>query len=264
MNRERESDEHKLENPPGFDPIYPDAQDEYNPPRRSILFRLAALFTVLAFTGLITFTYWPGTYTPIMELVSKSQRNKKDIDGQLLQAVVKINVVSREEGSSFAVGQKSGTGFNISSSGLIVTNYHVLQDALTIAVTFPDGKLYGTAQWSGKPEYDLALITLNKANLPTVPLNMTRPPAAGDQVRIVGNPLGLNNIVIKGEVQQYLTVKGQRVFSIAAPIYPGNSGSPVYDRDGKVVGVVFGTLRGDKAKGSDLGLAVPITDILKV
>jgi len=261
MNWEKEPEEKELDNPLSEQS---DELEEYDPPRRSVLFRLAALFTVLAFIGLIALTYWPGMKAPIVELVSNSLHYKKDIDRQLLQAVVRIDVVSRRKGSSLAVEQKSGTGFNINASGLIVTNYHVIDDALNITVSFPNGDIYSAAHWSGKPEYDLALITLNKEKLPTVPLNMSKPPAPGDQVRIVGNPLGLNNIVVEGEVMKYLTLKGQKVFSIGAPIYPGNSGSPVYDRSGKVVGVVFASLHSD-ADGNkvDLGLAIPVTDILK-
>ncbi|KJS18410.1 MAG: hypothetical protein VR69_00885 [Peptococcaceae bacterium BRH_c4b] len=258
-----EQDKQELDHPDS-DHAYADEPDEYGPPRRSILFRLVALFTALAFISLITLTYLPILNLPIVELVSKSLHYKKNIDDQLLQAVVKINVVSRKKGSSFAVEQKSGTGFNISSDGLLVTNYHVIEDALNITISFPNGNIYSAAHWSGKPEYDLALITLNKSNLPTVPLNMSKPPVSGDQVRIVGNPLGLNNIVVEGEVKQYLTLKGQKVFSIVAPIYPGNSGSPVYDRSGKVVGVIFGSLhRNDVKNDVDLGLAVPITDMLR-
>lgn len=264
MNSERESEDQEIEYPCQDDCFFNDEGEDGRPPGR-LLFRLAALFTALAFIGMLTVTYWPGTYAPIMELFAKSEQYKKNIDQQLLQAVVKITVVSRREGSSLAVAQKSSTGFNISPSGLIVTNYHVVRDALNLTVTFPDGKIYAAARWSGKPEYDLALINLNISDLPAVSLNMSRPPEPGDPVRIVGNPLGLNNIVIEGEVQQYLTVQGRKVFGVRAPIYPGNSGSPVYDRDGKVIGVIFGVLQGEKdEQGAGLGLAVPITDILRV
>ncbi|MFZ5642957.1 MAG: S1C family serine protease [Bacillota bacterium] len=263
MDSEKEFEQQELDNP-DFDDIYSDDSEEDGPSGRSFLFRLTALFTVLAFIGLVAITSLPGLNVPIFELVSESLHHKKDIDEQLLQAVVKINVVSRKKGSSLAVEQKSGTGFNISPGGLIVTNHHVVDDALNIAVSFPDGKMYSAARWTGKPEYDLALITLNKANLPTVPLNTSSPPVSGDHVRIVGNPLGLNNIIVAGEVKQYLTMKDQKVFSIDAQIYPGNSGSPVYDKSGKVVGVVFGSLRKGDDSNVNLGLAVPIADILRL
>lgn len=264
MSWEKEPEEEELNNPYS-DHVYSDEAEEYDPPRRPLLFRLVAFFTVLAFIGLIAINYWPVLKAPIAELVLNSLHYKKDIDKQLLQAVVKIDVISRKNGSSLAVEQKSGTGFNIAAKGLIVTNYHVIGgDSINITVSFPNGDTYPAAHWSGKPEYDLALITLDKEKLPTVPLNMTKPPSPGDRVRIVGNPLGLNNIIVEGEVRQYLTIKGQKVFSIGAPIYPGNSGSPVYDGTGKVVGVVFGSLHSNADQSeSDLGLAIPVTDILK-
>lgn len=249
------------ENDHNIDHVYPDDhEDEYIPPRRSLLLRIVALLTVLAFVGLIAVTYWSGLGTPIVELVSKSLQKRNDIDPRLIQAVVKIQVVSRKKGSSIAVEEKSGTGFNISSDGVIITNHHVIDEALNITVRFPDGGVYSAARWSSKPEYDLALITLDKANLPAVPLNESEPPALGDHVRIVGNPLGLNNIIVEGKVRQYLTSREQprEVFSIDAPIYPGNSGSPVYDSHGKVVGVIFGRLQQQELI---YGLAVPIKDI---
>lgn len=262
MNWKKGLDEFESENT-FVDGDGPDGLDEDMPPRRSLLFRIAALITALFFMGLMALTFWPGLKITVVELVSESQRKKTHIDRQLLQAVVKIDVVSRKKGAFIAVEQKSGTGFNINSSGVIVTNHHVIDGAISVTVKFPDGKTYSAARWSGKPEYDLALITLNKSNLPAVPLNMSGSPAPGDQIIIVGNPLGLNNIVVDGVISHYTKLKEQNVLIIDAPVYPGNSGSPVYDGNGKVIGVVFGNYYiNDAGKDTVLGVAMPIANLL--
>jgi S1-C subfamily serine protease len=139
----------------------------------------------------------------------------------------------------------------------------VIKDALNMSITFPDGKVYRADHWSSRPEADLAVIALQGEDLPAVPVNYSALPAPGDKIRVVGNPLELNNILVEGQVLQYLKIKDKKgkIFSIDAPIYPGNSGSPVYDLDGQVVGVIFGTLQEEGNGGSrDRGLAVSITE----
>jgi len=212
-------------------------------------------------------TAWPTWQAPLGDLVKRSLQLEKDIDVQRLQgAVVQINVVARQQEALVVVEQKSGTGFNINEYGIIVTNHHVIKDALNMVIRFPDGKVYKAVEWFSKPEFDLAVIKLQAENrLPFVPLNIEAQPVVGDKVRVVGNPLGLNNVVAEGEVEQYLMVgdKPANVMAISAPVYPGNSGSPVFDHDGRVVGVVFGNLRW-QLDGADklTGLAIPIQQVL--
>ena len=82
---------------------------------------------------------------------------------------------------------------------------------------------------------------------------------------MVGNPLALSNIVVEGNVGQYLKVMGKqgKIFSMDAPIYPGNSGSPVFDMNGQVVGVVFGSMNvGEEGNEKVAGLAVTIDEAL--
>ncbi|AGL00753.1 S1C family serine protease [Desulfoscipio gibsoniae] len=240
--------------------------DEHMPSRPSWPLRVVALVTALAFLGLIAVTSWPALQAPLGDLVNRSLQLEKDINIQRLQeAVVQIEVVARKQGVLTAVEQKSGTGFNIDPCGRIVTNHHVIQDALNIVISFPDGKIYKAANWASKPELDLAVVTLQADQLPVVPLNIQEQPVPGDKIRVVGNPLGLNNIVAEGQVEQYWLFgdKPARVFGISAPIYPGNSGSPVFDHNGQVVGVVFGNWHRN-VDGVDkvTGLAVPIQELL--
>lgn len=239
-------------------------QDDYEekPARRSLLLRAVAFITAVAVLGLAIITAYPAARLPLADLVKNSFQLKKNVDAQLTQVVVQISVISRRQGS-ITVEQKSGTGFNIDPGGIVITNYHVIEDALNMSITFPDGKVYRADRWSSRPESDLAVISLQAEKLPVVPVNFSSLPAPGDKIRVVGNPLELNNILVEGQVIQYLKIRDKqgRIFSIDAPIFPGNSGSPVYNLDGQVIGVIFGTLREENNEGGQVtGLAVSIAE----
>ncbi len=258
-----------FEDDPGDEDIEDkDSGDEEEiPRRRPVWLRIVAFLTILAFLGLVAATSLPPYRGQLLELVLNSIKLQRDIDAKLLQAVVQISVVSQKQNIPLAADQKSGSGFNIDPRGVIVTNHHVIDGALNITVKFPDGKVYPARRCSSRPEYDLAVLTLEAEGLPTVPLNANGEPAPGDQIRVVGNPLSLNNIVVEGKVEGYLLVgsKPDRVFSIDAPIYPGNSGSPVFDRNDQVVGVVFGTLsNSEKGREKTSGVAIPIREVLEL
>ena len=227
-----------------------------------MLLRIVAFVTALAVLGLAIMAAYPVSRLSLTELVKKSFQLKKNVDAELTRVVVQISVLSRSQGS-ITVEQKSGTGFNIDPGGIIITNYHVIEDAMNMSITFPDGKVYRADHWSSRPESDLAVISLQAENLPAAPVDFSNLPAPGDKIRVVGNPLEMNNILVEGQVLQYLKIKDRqgRIFSIDAPIYPGNSGSPVYDMDGQVVGVVFGSLKGENNGSVQVaGLAVSIIE----
>jgi S1-C subfamily serine protease len=239
-------------------------QDDFEekPAKRSLLLRAVAFITAVAVLGLAIITAYPAARLPLADLVKNSFQLKKNVDAKLTRVVVQISVISRRQGS-ITVEQRLGTGFNIDAGGIVITNYHVIEDALNMSITFPDGKVYRADHWSSRPESDLAVIALNAENLPVVPVNFSSLPAPGDKIRVVGNPLELNNILVEGQVIQYLKIRDKQgsIFSIDAPIFPGNSGSPVYNLDGQAIGVIFGTLREENNGGGQVtGLAVSIAE----
>jgi S1-C subfamily serine protease len=157
---------------------------------------------------------------------------------------------------------------------VIITNYHVVQDAFNITVTFTDGDAY-TANVTGSDPYaDLAVLSAHAPQYEYKPLRITSSSTlkVGDPVIAVGTPLGLTGSLTSGIV----SALGRTVsvdwssYAIAdciqttAPINPGNSGGPLLNYQGEVVGITSYTAitsQGVAAQG--LGLAIPSSTILR-
>jgi S1-C subfamily serine protease len=152
------------------------------------------------------------------------------------------------------LGIATGSGFAIDRD-LLITNRHVLAGASTIEVSTWDGKSLDVTDAEVGVLGDLGIAVVDGA----LPLIGTygKPPQAGDPITVAGYPLGGKLSLATGAVVDYvdggtLGVPG-RVLRLSAPVQPGNSGGPVLDRRGKIVGVVYAI---EIATG--LGLAIPV------
>lgn len=149
-----------------------------------------------------------------------------------------------------------GTGFNINKNGLIITNDHVIDDMYPITVTFPNGEIFQASILQSNPDLDLAFLHIEGENLPALSLSETGNWSISDQIYVIGNPLLHNQIAMDGEILEGSDKNG--VLLLSAPIYKGNSGSPVIDSKGNVIGVVFALSTKDQT-----GLAIPIEKVLE-
>lgn len=132
-----------------------------------------------------------------------------------------------------------GSGFFISSDGKIATNYHVLECAYSLKVTlYSDESTYTVTKVLGynKAE-DVAVIQIEKQNIPYLEIS-TEPVKTGDTVYTIGCPRGVMDIFTAGIVSNpSVEVGGIDCIAITAPISPGNSGGPLLDAEGKVIGI---------------------------
>lgn len=142
--------------------------------------------------------------------------------------------------------QSLGSGFIVDSTGLIVTNEHVVERAadLKIQVTTPDGTDYVARYIAGDEDLDLALIKIEgEKPFPFVSLDDLSPNLLGQSVLVLGNPLGYGSSVSKGilsATNRSIVVEEREYKALVqtdAAINPGNSGGPVIDIEGKLVGV---------------------------
>jgi S1-C subfamily serine protease len=136
-------------------------------------------------------------------------------------------------------GAKSvGTAFLALRPGLAVTAWHLLQNAKTVSARFADAQ---PCEVTGLVDYDekrdLAILCLAQTNRPVLSLCTNLPPV-GQRVYTVGAPYGLEFSLTDGLVSQTRVLDGFRQYQISCPISPGNSGGPVLDDRGEVLGVV--------------------------
>lgn len=156
-----------------------------------------------------------------------------------------------------------GTGFSIDQDGTIVTNYHVIEGSKTITVTFPELGRFSATVAKTYPDIDLAILEIkDDASFPSLPLAESNDYAKNATVYFIGNPLYFTGIANEGTLLEpiLLTDWTESVMMMKAPVYRGNSGSPVLNEHGQVIGVVFATL--DDATYGKVGLFVPIEYLL--
>lgn len=152
-----------------------------------------------------------------------------------------------------------GSGFIISSKGFIITNNHVISGADEIKVRLSDGREFNAELKGADEKLDLALIKIDdKADFPVAELGDSSDIKVGEWVMAIGNPFGLAQTVTAGIVSAKGRVIGSGPYDdfiqTDASINPGNSGGPLFNADGKVIGINTAIVAG----GQGIGFAIPV------
>ena len=168
-----------------------------------------------------------------------------------------------------AAGSGLGSGVVVTADGAILTALHVVADASDIELTFADGSKSAAEIVSRQPENDIAVVRAKQPPANLVPAVLGNPASAhqGTEAYALGNPFGLSGSisvgVISGLDRSFKMPNSDQVLhgliQIDAAVNPGNSGGPLVDRDGHVIGIVTALVNPtDEDVFIGIGLAVPI------
>jgi S1-C subfamily serine protease len=177
----------------------------------------------------------------------------------------------------FTSNSKVGSGFVYDNNGHIITNYHVVTDSRNIDVTLMDGNIYPAKLMGSDPFTDIAVLyvqDLPKYTLLPLPLGNSSAVEVGEQIGAIGNPFGLSGSMTAGIVSglgrllssspnqpyQYFIPS---IIQIDAPLNPGNSGGPLLNMDGEVIGI-NSAIFSSTGEFSSIGFAVPSNTMSKV
>ena len=188
-------------------------------------------------------------------------------------AVIQVNVKKiQSEGATEEVPGGSGSGFVYDDTGHIITNNHVIDDALKITVTFLDGESYAAEIVGNDADLDLAVLKINTRNsyLHHLELGSSSELKVGQQVVAIGNPFGLSGSMTTGIVSQIGRLLPQEsgysipnVIQTDAAINPGNSGGPLLNLNGEVVGINT-AIQSETGNFTGVGFAIPSDTVNKV
>lgn len=173
-------------------------------------------------------------------------------------------------------GAVKGSGFIISEDGYIMTNYHVIEDAVAggydIEVLMYDGTKYTAAVVGYAADNDVAVLKIEASGLSPVTIGNSDSMLVGEAVYAVGNPLGeleftMTDGMVSATDREITSTENGRtttinMFQFSAAINSGNSGGPVYNSRGEVVGIATAKYSSTGVEG--LGFAIPINDAISI
>ncbi len=225
-----------------------------------------------------TATIYEGTRPSAVSLANvdgKTVLSPEEVYASNLESVVGVNGnVTTNVWGQTVKNAVSGSGFVISSNdtaSYILTNYHVIDGVTDITVFFADGKSYDATLVGGEEENDIAVLKIDQGNLRPVVLGDSDAINVGEDVYAIGNPLGELTFTFTGG---YVSAKDRSVtmsdgtvmnmIQTDTAINSGNSGGPLFDKYGQVVGIVSAKLSSSsssEASVEGLGFAIPINDV---
>jgi S1-C subfamily serine protease len=250
--------------------------------RRSLPFAsgILAAFIAVVLYGLLFPPPAPLTTTDVSDTVASalaSQTPPPAFSQEVYAAIQPSLVLIETEGpapspgASGSAGRSSGlgTGVVVDQAGDILTALHVVSGAASIQVTFADGTKSSAVVQVSEPENDIAVITPLTLPATVVPATLGDPRSVqvGSEAYVVGNPFGLYGSmsagVVSGLDRSFTTPDTKQtlhgLIQVDAAVNPGNSGGPLLNRDGQVIGIVSALINPTKQDVFiGIGLAVPI------
>ena len=167
-------------------------------------------------------------------------------------------------------GRSTGSGFVLTEDGYVVTNYHVVEGGTTYTVVTSDGDEYAATLTGGDETNDVAVLKVDGVALDPVELGSSDDLIVGDQVVAIGNPLGeLTSTLTVGYISgknRDVSTDGTSINMLQtdASINSGNSGGPLFNMKGQVIGITTAKYSGNTSSGASIegiGFAIPIDDV---
>ncbi len=207
---------------------------------------------------------------------SSGGKTISQIYGDAKRGVVQVTSTSVVSSNPFLGPQEQqaqGSGFVIDKDGHVVTNYHVIQGAKKVTVSFSDNEQRDATVVGSDPSTDIAVLKIQGAwarSLTPLSLGDSSTVQVGDAVIAIGNPFGLERTVTAGIVsalQRQITAPNNfeidEVIQTDAAINHGNSGGPLLNADGDVIGV-NAQIESDSGGNVGIGFAIPINTVKDV
>ena len=177
--------------------------------------------------------------------------------------------ISCSSESRFGTSQSTGTGIIMTEDGYIITNNHVIEGATSIVVTAGDGNDYQASVVGSEAQSDIAVLKIEATGLQAAEFGKSSDLVVGETAIVIGNPLGLtfadtmtqgiiSSIEREVQIDEYI----MSLIQIDAAVNPGNSGGPLINSQGQVVGVVNAKVSDSDVEG--IGFAIPIDTALDI
>jgi putative serine protease PepD len=194
------------------------------------------------------------------------------VNASVVEITVTLGSGAAQGGPGGGASQAQGSGFVYDTNGHVVTNAHVVEGATSIQVRFPNGKTYKATVVGTDPSTDLAVIDVDAPSTAFKPLTLADSSAlaVGEEVVAIGSPFGLENTVTSGIVSALdrsmqapngYTING--AIQTDAAINHGNSGGPLLDLRGRVIGV-NSQIESDSGGSDGVGFAVPSNTVKSI
>jgi S1-C subfamily serine protease len=179
-----------------------------------------------------------------------------------------VNITSTAVAFDFFYGpvpqQGQGSGFLLDKQGHILTNNHVINNAQRVEVTLSDKHKYKATVVGVDKNHDLALLQINAPNVQPATLANSQGLTVGQRVYAIGNPFGLQGTMTRGIISAIRSIRGPQnnpiedAIQTDAAVNPGNSGGPLLNSRGEVIGITTLIANNGADQSSGIGFAIPI------